>query len=75
MGENPLPYPLPDKKTVSSLKTASSPGGGGYNELRFEDAAGSEEIFLHGQLDTNAVIERDRTRRSDETRAIPSAMT
>ena len=62
-GENPLPYPLPDKKTVSSLKTASSPGGGGYNELRFEDAAGSEEIFLHGQLDMNAVIERDRTQK------------
>lgn len=62
-GENPLPYPLPDKKTVSSLKTASSPGGGGYNELRFEDAAGSEEIFLHGQLDMNTIIERDRTQK------------
>ena len=62
-GENPLPYPLPDKKTVSTIKTASSPGGGGSNELRFEDAAGSEEIFLHGQLDMNTVIEHDRTQK------------
>ncbi len=60
-GENPQPYPLPAKKTVSTLKSASSPGGGGYNELRFEDAAGSEEIFLHAQLDMNSIIERDRT--------------
>lgn len=62
-GENPPPYGLPDKKTVSTFKTASSPGGGGSNELRFEDAAGSEEIYLHGQLDMNTVIERDRTQK------------
>ena len=62
-GENPTPYGLPDKKTVSTFKTASSPGGNGSNELRFEDAAGSEEIYLHGQLDMNTVIERDRTQK------------
>lgn len=62
-GENPTPYGLPDKKTVSTFKTASTPGGNGSNELRFEDAAGSEEIYLHGQLDMNTVIERDRTQK------------
>ncbi len=62
-GENPLPYPLPAHKTISTLRTASSPGGQGSNELRFEDAAGTEEIFLHGQLDMATVIERDRTQR------------
>ena len=62
-GENPAPYELPAKKTVSTFKTASSPGGNGSNELRFEDAAGSEEIYLHGQLDMNTLIERDRSQK------------
>ncbi|MCZ7680542.1 MAG: type VI secretion system tip protein VgrG [Sandaracinaceae bacterium] len=75
--DNPPPYALPDEKTKSTIKSRSSPGGGGYNELRFEDRAGSEEIWLHGQKDWNAVIEndvnegvgRDRTRsvRRDES--------
>lgn len=62
-GENPVPYGLPDKKTVSTFKSSSSPGGNGSNELRFEDAAGKEEIYLHGQLDMNTVIERDRSQK------------
>ena len=62
-GQNHPPYPLPDQKTKSTIKTDSSPGGGGSNELRFEDAKGAEEIFLHGQLDMNSVVERDTTRK------------
>ena len=59
-GLNAPPYPLPDEKTKSTIKSESSPGGGGSNELRFEDAKGSEEIFLHGQRDWNIVIEHDK---------------
>src|SRR5690606_33717122 len=55
-GDNRPPYPLPDEKTKSTLKTDSSPGGGGFNELRFEDAKGNEEIFLHAQRDLNQTI-------------------
>ncbi len=62
-GQNPPPYPLPDQKTKSTVKSDSSPGGGGSNEIRFEDAAGAEEIFIHGQLDMNSVVERDTTRK------------
>jgi type VI secretion system secreted protein VgrG len=58
-GRNPPPYPLPDDKTKSTIKSESSPGGGGFNELRFEDAAGSEEIFLHAQKDFNEVVLND----------------
>ncbi|MEM6994502.1 MAG: type VI secretion system tip protein TssI/VgrG [Myxococcota bacterium] len=58
-GDNAPPYPLPDDKTKSTFKTNSSPGGGGYNELRFEDAAGAEEIFTHAQKDYNEVVEND----------------
>ncbi|HJL15187.1 MAG TPA: type VI secretion system tip protein TssI/VgrG [Sandaracinaceae bacterium LLY-WYZ-13_1] len=58
---NPPPYALPDEKTKSTIKSNSSPGGDGFNELRFEDAAGSEEIFAHAQKDYNEVVENDHT--------------
>lgn len=57
--QNPPPYPLPDEKTKSTIKSNSSKGGGGFNELRFEDAKGAEEIFLHAQKDLNEKILND----------------
>lgn len=45
------PYALPEGKTRTAIKTASSPGGGGVNEIRFEDKAGAEEIMIHAQKD------------------------
>jgi len=60
-GENRPPYPLPDEKTKSTIKTDSTLGGGGYNELRFEDLKGSEEVFLHAQKDFNEVVEHDHS--------------
>jgi len=59
-GANVPPYPLPGEKTKSTIKSNSSPGGGGSNELRFEDRAGAEEIYLHGQKDWNIKIEHDK---------------
>jgi type VI secretion system secreted protein VgrG len=68
-GTNVPPYKLPAEKTKSTLKSQSSLGGGGFNELRFEDSAGAEEIFLHGQRDWNIAIEHDKkqTIGNDET--------
>jgi type VI secretion system secreted protein VgrG len=60
-GANPTPYPLPDEKTKSTIKSDSSLGGGGFNELRFEDAKGSEEIFLHAEKDWNTVVLNDNS--------------
>ncbi len=57
---NVPPYPLPGEKTKSTIKSNTSQGGGGSNELRFEDKAGSEEIYLHGQKDWNIKIENDK---------------
>ncbi|EYF06831.1 type VI secretion system Vgr family protein [Chondromyces apiculatus] len=62
-GANVPPYPLPAEKTKSTLKSNSSKGGGGSNELRFEDKKGQEEIFLHGQKDWNILIEHDKTQK------------
>jgi type VI secretion system secreted protein VgrG len=61
-GENPPPYDYPIEKTRTTIKTSSSPGGGGFNELRFEDRAGEEEIWLHGERDWNTLIKRDHNR-------------
>jgi type VI secretion system secreted protein VgrG len=58
-GDNQPPYPLPDDKTKSTIKSDSSKGGGGYNEIRFEDLKDSEEVFIHAQKDMNEVIRAD----------------
>jgi type VI secretion system secreted protein VgrG len=55
------PYGLPGSATQSGLKSNSSKGGGGSNELRFEDKKGSEEVYFHAQKDFNAVVENDET--------------
>lgn len=55
-GTNAPPYTLPGDKTKITLKSNSSPGGGGSNELRFEDQAGAEEVYLHAQKDWNTVV-------------------
>jgi type VI secretion system secreted protein VgrG len=50
-GESKPPYPLPDNATMSTIKSNSSKGGQGFNEFRFEDKKGSEQIFLHAEKD------------------------
>jgi len=56
------PYSLPGNATQSGWKSNSSLGGGGSNELRFEDKAGSEQVYFHAQKDHVLVIENDRTK-------------
>jgi type VI secretion system secreted protein VgrG len=53
------PYELPADQTKSALKSSSSKGGGGFNEIRFDDKKGAEQLFLHGQRDLDLVIERE----------------
>jgi len=57
---NMPPYPLPAEKTKSTIKSNSSKGGGGFNELRIEDKKGSEEVYLHGEKDWNILIKNDK---------------
>jgi len=59
-GTNMPPYPLPDEKTKTTIKSNSSKGGGGFNELRFEDKKGSEQIFIHGEKDFDLRVKNDR---------------
>lgn len=53
------PYPLPDNATISTLKSNSSKGGNGFNEIRFEDKKGEEQIFIHGEKNQDIRIKND----------------
>jgi len=54
------PYTLPDEKTKSGIKSNSSIGSGGFNEIRFEDKKGSEQVFLHAEKDQDIQVKNDR---------------
>lgn len=71
-GDNKFPYSLPDNKTQSGIKSNSSKGGNGYNELMFEDAQKSEVIRLHAQKDLNSTILHAETREIGENFESPS---
>lgn len=58
--EHVVPYDLPTNKTRTVFKTLSSPGGGGYNELRIEDRKGQEQIYIHAQKDWDENVEHDQ---------------
>jgi type VI secretion system secreted protein VgrG len=55
----PPPYPLPENKTRTVLRSHSSPSTGGYNELSIEDRAGQELIYLRAQRDLEQKVEND----------------
>ncbi|TXY00050.1 type VI secretion system Vgr family protein [Vibrio mimicus] len=57
---NTSPYPLPANKTRTVIRTDTHQGEG-FNEIRFEDQAGQEEIFIHAQKDQNNVVNNDET--------------
>ncbi|WP_162623132.1 type VI secretion system tip protein TssI/VgrG, partial [Billgrantia lactosivorans] len=57
---NTPPYALPEHKTRTVIRTQSHQGEG-FNELRFEDQAGQEQIWLHAQKDLELLTNNDRT--------------
>jgi type VI secretion system secreted protein VgrG len=59
---SPALYQLPDNRSQSGIKTRSTPGGGpeNFNELRFEDKKGAEEIYLQSEKDFNVLIKNDQ---------------
>ncbi|EKD9220766.1 type VI secretion system tip protein VgrG [Salmonella enterica] len=57
---NYTPGSLPGTKTQMTIRSQTYKGEG-FNELRFEDAAGREEVYVHAEKDMNHVINNDRT--------------
>ena len=56
------PYALPANKTQSGIKTRSTLNGSpdNFNEIRFEDKKGSEELYIHAEKNKTIVVENDR---------------
>lgn len=57
------PYKLPDHKTQSGIKSHSSLRGGAdnYNQIRFEDKKGEEQVWIHAEKNMLESVENDQT--------------
>jgi type VI secretion system secreted protein VgrG len=57
------PYKLPDNKTQSGVKSRSSKSGtpANFNEFRFEDKKGHEQVYLHAEKNQDIEVENDET--------------
>lgn len=61
------PYDLPKHKTRMTIKSQTHKGNG-FNEMRFEDELGQEEVFIHAQRDQNNIVKHDETTRIGNNR-------
>jgi type VI secretion system secreted protein VgrG len=57
------PYALPANQTQSGIKSRSSKNGGteNFNELRFEDKKGHEQVYLHAEKNLDTVVENSES--------------
>jgi type VI secretion system secreted protein VgrG len=62
-GEQTVPYALPANATQTGIKTRSSAEGGAdnFNEIRFEDKKGEEQVFIHAEKNWDSEVENDQT--------------
>ncbi|MEM1190905.1 MAG: type VI secretion system tip protein TssI/VgrG [Pseudomonadota bacterium] len=60
--DNMPPYSLPDNKTQSGVKSRSTKGAAAsnFNEIRFEDKLGNEELYVQAEKDYNQLVKNDR---------------
>jgi type VI secretion system secreted protein VgrG len=58
-GEEKPPYELPANATRSTIKSNSSKGSDGFNEFRFEDKKGQEQVFVHAEKDMDTRVKND----------------
>jgi type VI secretion system secreted protein VgrG len=62
-GSNKPPYDLPANQTQSGIKSRSSKGGNpdNFNEIRFEDKKGEEQLFVQAEKNHDIVVKNDET--------------
>lgn len=70
--DHPPTYSLPANKTRVVYKTATTPGGGSFNEIYFEDKLGAEEMFIHASKDMDVLVQykKSETVENDHTRKV-----
>ena len=59
--DHPPPWDLPTNQTRSGVKSRSSKGGGGWNEISIDDRKGSEEVTIHAQKNMNTAVVNDQS--------------
>lgn len=57
----PVPHRLPADATVSAWRSDSSPGSGGYNEIRYDDAKGEELVYVQAEKNLRRLVKHDET--------------
>lgn len=71
-GQHAPPYGLPGTQTSGSLKSMSTPGAAGSNELIMADSGGSQGFGIHAEKDLNVTIGHDKSENIgvDETHTV-----
>jgi type VI secretion system secreted protein VgrG len=64
------PYELPAKMARTTLKTNSTKGGNGFNEMRFDDTKGAEQLFFHAERDLETWVKHDALTRIGNERHV-----
>jgi len=61
--DHTVPYDLPANKTQSGIKSRSTKEGNSenFNEIRFEDKKGEEQLFIHAEKNQDIEVENDET--------------
>jgi type VI secretion system secreted protein VgrG len=57
--EHPVPYKLPEHKTVSTWKSDSSPTSNGFNEIKFEDMKSQELVYMQAEKNLRKLVKND----------------
>lgn len=67
----------PHGKIEMGIKSLSSKGGGGYNQITVEDSKGKEMITVHGQYDMGTTVLHDQTQSvgNDQTESVGNNQT
>jgi type VI secretion system secreted protein VgrG len=58
-GSSLPPYTLPNHATLSGYKSRSTKNGGQFNELRFDDKQGEEQLFIHAAKNQDIMVNHD----------------
>ncbi len=70
--DNKPPYDLPKNQTQSGIKSRSTKGGSSdnFNEIRFEDKKGEEELFIQAEKTQTTRVKGSQTITVDQSRTI-----
>ncbi len=63
--ENRTPGSLPGTKTQMTIRSKTYKGSG-FNELKFDDATGKEQVYIHAQKNMNTEVLNNRTSECDK---------